>query len=173
MSARKYRKTKKIANLLENRRFSNLFRKSSKERGDVFVKLVGNWKNIVGPELYGHVVIKKITGNTIYLTVPDSSWKQNLLYMQDMLLENIRNYSGVIKKIRLSVEKNPELYKTDSSKRDLSPYKVDEDKINSLDKMLEGIEDESLKETLRSLYIKKEKFRKFSIQMGEDNLQKK
>lgn len=152
--------------VIESRSFSALFKNNGKFRGRSFFKLIKNWKYIIGKDLKGKVYIKKLQNDILFLTVPDSMWLQNMMFMRNTIKKKVNEIDKNIKEIRFEVEKSKKRDWKDTNSIDISGMNVDNEKIMSFEERLEKIEDPVLKEKLRHLYIKKEKFRAYSLSAG-------
>ncbi len=136
------------------------------KEGRDFMKLIRNWKKIVGAELSTKVLLKKYDRKVLFVTVPDSMWLQNMMFMKNKILDNVRIYDENITDIRFSVEKRKISDSSTGDDIDFSKVSIGEEEKKRMEEMIRDIPDSGLKERLKQLYIKKTKFIKFSRQSG-------
>ena len=135
--------------------FEDAAKESFKKYGFSNLKIVSDWKDIVGNNLASICYPEKImfppfkkTGGTLHLKVFNPSFSLELQSMESRIIEKISLYFGyqAIARIKISVAPR----KFESKKKYLTPsenYGKDE-KISS---KIESINDPELKQTLESL----------------------
>ncbi len=64
-------------------------------------KAVVNWPEIAGPTIASHAKAVRYEDDTLWVSVPDASWRQELVMAQDEILEKIHALPGgrAVKKI--------------------------------------------------------------------------
>ena len=99
--ARKHRG--KITHLEEN--LKSVLRRDSRRRDGMHPEIWARWSELVGKRLASKAVPHALRGRTLYIAVVNSTWMQELSFMQSRLLERLAEQVGphVVKEIRLTV----------------------------------------------------------------------
>jgi hypothetical protein len=135
--------------------FEDAAKESFKKYGFSNLKIVSDWKDIVGANLSSICYPEKImfppfkkTGGTLHLKVFNPSFSLELQSMESRIIEKISTYFGyqAIARIKISVAPR----KFESKQKILTPSENfgKDEKISS---KIEGINDPELRETLASL----------------------
>jgi hypothetical protein len=156
----------KACDIVENKTFGLMFKNSGKFRGRSFFLLIKNWKWIIGRDLSEKIHINSLQNDILYIAVPDSSWMQNLMFMKEDIKKKVNEFDSKIKEIRFVVDKKSVIKWEKTPSLCLDDIKVNQDKIDRIDEMLENIKDNDLKAKLKELYIKKEKFQNYTVETG-------
>jgi len=156
----------KPSDIVENKTFGLMFKNSGKFRGRSFFLLIKNWKKIIGKDLSQKIHINSLQNDILYIAVPDSSWMHNLMFMKDDIKKKVNEFDNNIKDIRFIVDKKSLIKWEEFPKLSLDDIKIEKEKLQKLEIILENIPDKALREKLKELYIKKEKFQNYTLQTG-------
>lgn len=135
--------------------FEDAAKESFKKYGFSNLKIVSDWKDIVGNNLASICYPEKImfppfkkTGGTLHLKVFNPSFSLELQSMESRIVEKISTYFGyqAIARIKISVASR----KFESKKKSLTPSQ-DYGNDNKINSQIEKINDSELKETMKSL----------------------
>lgn len=166
----KNREFSKACDIVENRNFGLLFKNSGKFRGRSFFLIIKNWKKIVGKDLSEKIHVNRLQNDILFISVPDSSWMNHILFMKEDIKRKLKTFDESIRDLKFVVDRKSKIKWEKEQSLSLDDIPVEEKKIEKLEKLLESISDEKLRQNLKELYIKKEKFRKYSEQTGKKNI---
>ncbi len=141
----------------------NLIKNLLGTKSFVSYDILKNWSDIVGEELAAYCLPKKIDfkkdardNGTLYLMVNSGAFALEISHQTPVILEKINTYFGyrAVEKIKIIQVDNfcfshDKKNTADTTKKKL----VNKDKESYISKIIEGIEDEDLKERLRSLAV--------------------
>ena len=139
----------KITHLSEN--LTSVLRADSRRKDGMHPEIWARWGELVGKRLAAKAVPHALRGRILYIAVVNSTWMQELSFMQSRLLERLAEQVGpyVVQEIRMNVA--PKLSKMPNpgapqEKRPAAP-KLPYDP--HLLKAIEHIESEEVKEAVR------------------------
>ncbi len=109
-----------------------------------------SWKEIVGDPICLHTKPHAIRNRILFITVSHSTWMQQLQFLKSSLLNKIHRFLGepLIEDIRFKVGRIHQV-ETPSPKKGDEP--LDRKTIERIEKLLENITDEEVKEGFRNL----------------------
>lgn len=120
-------------------------------------KIAENWEKIVGSYIASHTQLLGVYNEGIlYLACSDSVLGNEMRLSEKAFVEKINNLLGpdYIQKFRFNnaryVRNKPEKTINEEEKK---PAQLTESQLNDIEKRLESVEDEELKESLRQIYI--------------------
>ena len=128
------------------------------KRGFAENRIITDWAKIVGDHISSCSLPRKLTfakdkksNGTLYVEVSNSGFSAQMVYIEPMILEKIACYFGYKAVSKIKIIQNPQNTAQVENPK-LSAKKEISDKASiKLEKSLENIEDEELKESLRSL----------------------
>ena len=135
--------------------FEDATKESFKKYGFSNLKIVSDWKEIVGSNLASICYPEKImfpphkkSGGTLHLKVFNPSFSLELQSMESRIIEKIATYFGyqAIARIKISVASR----KFEDKKKALTPS-LDYGKDENISSQIENITDSELKATMKSL----------------------
>ncbi|NWG03946.1 MAG: DUF721 domain-containing protein [Syntrophaceae bacterium] len=122
----------------------------------------GAWNKIVGESVAEHSQPRSIRNHILFIDVSHSTWMQQLQFLKPTLLEKINIYLGepLIQDIRFRLGKISPPSSTSSKEPPSENKKLNRSTLNQIDRIIQGIEDESVKKGLREVLIKSAKLEK-------------
>jgi len=118
--------------------------------------ILGAWDEIVGESVAGHSQPRSIRNRILFVDVSHSTWMQQLQFLKPTLLEKVNGFLGepLIQDIRFKQGKisppPPALPKTLS----LKDEKLDKATLNRIESIIQKIDDQEVKMSLREVLIK-------------------
>jgi hypothetical protein len=111
-----------------------------------------NWNQLVEKSISAHAQPIKIVGNVLWLEVANSAWIQHLQFQKIQLLENINAAIRLshLEDIRFILDDNRKTQQ--HSKPSVRFVQPDPAALRTFEKQIAGIEDESIKDALLSLW---------------------
>lgn len=148
----KYRGTKSLSQALDI-----ITKPVFLKRGFAQNRIITDWNKIVGDSIAACSVPRKLsfqndkkTNGTLYVEVSNSGFATEIVYIEPMILEKIACYFGYKAVSRLKILQNPKNQVAAQPKK-VPKKEISVENNNALELSLAGIDDEELKESLRSL----------------------
>ncbi len=115
------------------------------------------WNEVVGREIAEKTRPQLIRGKVLWVNVSDSVWMQQLHFQKMMLLEKINERLGTdsIEDIRFHLDTRMDEVPEENDRRSSnSIWPLDPARVKEFETMIEGIDDEGLKKSLKRLWTK-------------------
>jgi len=128
------------------------------------------WKEIVGDSIALQTQPRSIRNRILFIDVSHSTWMQQLQFLKPTLLEKINNFLGepLIQDIRFKLGKISPTIPTPPKVHLLEDEKLDKATLKHIEGIVQKIEDQEVRKSLRDVLIKGaklERYRKKSKQM--------
>jgi len=127
-----------------------------RKRGFAQTAVVSNWAEIVGPELAADAAPQKLTfprgghgDGTLHVRV-SGPLAIELQHMEPLVLERINTYFGYHAVARLALVQGPLPPRRDEVRRKKPPA-LDADEVEAVERVVSGVEDDSLRHALSGL----------------------
>jgi len=137
----------------------NLFQKRKLESKIKSYQIFDIWKDAVGPRIARHSQPKKIRNRILGVVVDNSVWMQQLVFLEGQIKEKLNQMTGspIVEKIRFQIGEINFLDKN-GSKRPGTPdwhgVDIDDKVLKNIEKAVEILNDEEIKERLKNLFQK-------------------
>ncbi|MBW1679340.1 MAG: DUF721 domain-containing protein [Deltaproteobacteria bacterium] len=137
----------------------NLFRKRKLGSKIKSYQIFDIWKDAVGPRIARHSQPKKIRNRILGVVVDNSVWMQQLVFLEGQIKEKLNQMTGspVVDKIRFQIGEINFLDKNDSKipgTPDWHVVDIDDKVLKNIEKAVEILNDEEIKERLKNLFQK-------------------
>ncbi len=122
------------------------------------------WDDAVGEGVARHAQPERLSGTTLHVIVSNSVWKQELHFMEGLIVDKVNARVGKKTVGNLSFRVGAVERQHPEAPRPSSPVTVvlDEERIRVIEKEFKDFSDAELKEVLMALRIKDEKAKKAS-----------
>ena len=116
----------------------------------------GAWKEIVGESVALQTQPRAIRNRILFIDVSHSTWMQQLQFLKPTLLEKINNFLGEphIQDIRFRLGKIPQTVSLPPKTNSLENEKLDKATLNQIESIVQKIEDQEVRKSLRAVLIK-------------------
>ena len=144
----------------------DLFRKRKLESKIKSYRVFDVWKDAVGPRIARHSQPKRIRDRILWVVVDNSIWIQQLTFLEGQIKEKLNQMIGspMVEKIRFQIGEINFLNK-DDSKRPSTPewqgVDIDDKVLKNIEKEVEILNDEEIKERLKNLFQKQAKLESY------------
>jgi hypothetical protein len=120
----------------------------------------GAWKEIVGDSIALQTQPRSIRNRILFIDVSHSTWMQQLQFLKPTLLEKINNFLGesYIQDIRFRLGKISPTIPPPPKTNSLENEKLDKATVNRIENMIQKIDDQEVRKSLREVLIKGAKF---------------
>ncbi len=130
---------------------------------DVPVKtysILGAWDQIVGESVAEHSQPRSIRNRILFIDVSHSTWMQQLQFLKPTLLEKVNTFLGepLIQDIRFKLGKISPTIPAPLKTPSLKDEKLDKATLNRIENLLQEIDDEEVRRSLKDIFIKGAKF---------------
>lgn len=115
------------------------------------------WNEAVGAEIAEKTRPQLIRGKVLWVNVSDSVWMQQLHFQKMMLLEQINERLGKekIEDIKFHLDTHLNEFSEEKKRQTTnSVWPLDPERVNEFEKMIEAVDDEGLKKSLKRLWTK-------------------
>lgn len=121
------------------------------------------WKEIVGESIANQTQPRAIRNRILFLDVSHPTWMQQLQFLKPTLLEKINHYLGdpLIQDIRLKLGTIPSNIQPSQKPSPLGDEELGRETLNRIESLLEEIEDEEVRKSIREVLIKGARLEKF------------
>jgi len=115
----------------------------------------GAWDEIVGESVAAQSQPRSIRNRILFLEVSHSTWMQQLQFLKPTLLEKINSFLGepLIQDIRFKLGRIFPSIPSPLKTRSLEDEKLDKATLNRIERMVQKIEDQEVKKSLREVLI--------------------
>lgn len=121
------------------------------------------WNEIVGDSVAAQSQPRSIRNQILWVEVSHSTWMQQLHFLKPTLLEKINSFLGesLIRDIRFKLGKIFPPVPSPQKTLLLEDEKIDKETLNQIERMLQKIEDQEVKKSLRKVLINSAKMERF------------
>jgi len=118
--------------------------------------ILGAWNEIVGESVAGHSQPRSIRSRVLLIEVSHSTWMQQLQFLKPTLLEKVNNFLGepLIQDIRFKLGKISPTILVPTKTHPLEEEKLDKTTLNQIESLMEKIDDEEVRRSMRKVLIK-------------------
>ncbi len=118
--------------------------------------VLGAWNEIVGESVAGHSQPRSIRNRVLLIEVSHSTWMQQLQFLKPTLLEKVNNFLGepLIQDIRFKLGKISPTTPVPTKTHSLEEEKLDKTTLNRIESLMEKIDDEEVRRSMRKVLIK-------------------
>jgi len=118
--------------------------------------ILGAWNKIVGESVAEHSQPRSIRNRILFIDVSHSTWMQQLQFLKPTLLEKINTFLGesLIQDIRFKLGKISPTIPAPSKTLLLEDEKLDKATLNRIENILQEIDDDQIRKSLRDVLIK-------------------
>jgi hypothetical protein len=118
--------------------------------------ILGAWNEIVGESVANQTQPRSIRNRILFIDVSHPTWMQQLQYLKPTLLEKINAFLGepLIQDIRFKLGKISPTIPVPPKTPSLKDEKLDKATLNRIESLLQEIDDEEVKKSLRGVLIK-------------------
>jgi hypothetical protein len=116
----------------------------------------GAWKEIVGNSVALQTEPFAIRNRILFINVSHSTWIQQLQFLKPTLLEKINAYLGepLLQDIRFKLGKISQPVSLPPKTNSLEEEKLDKATLNQIESILQKLEDQEVRESLRNVLVK-------------------
>ena len=116
----------------------------------------GAWKELVGDSVALQTQPRAIRNRILFIDVSHSTWMQQLQFLKPTLLEKINNFLGepLIQDIRFRLGKISQTVSPPPKSNSLENEKLDKTTLNQIESILQEINDQEVRKSLRDVLIK-------------------
>jgi hypothetical protein len=116
----------------------------------------GAWKEIVGDSVALQAQPLAIRNRILFVNVSHSTWMQQLQFLKPTLLEKINAFLGepLLQDIRFKLGKISQEASSPPRANPLEEEKLDKETLNQIESILQKIEDQEVRTSLRNVLIK-------------------
>jgi hypothetical protein len=125
--------------------------------------ILGAWKEIVGESVAGHSQPHSIRNRILFIDVAHPTWMQQLQFLKPTLLEKINTFLGepLIQDIRFKLGKISQTISVPPNTVRMEDKKLDKATLNRIESLVQKINNEEVKESLRQVLIKGAKLERY------------
>jgi hypothetical protein len=118
--------------------------------------IMGAWNKIVGESVAGHSQPRSIRNQILFIDVSHPTWMQQLQFLKPTLLDQVNAYLGgpLIQDIRFKLGKVSFIFPAPPKTRSTEEENLDKETLNRIETLLQEIEGEELRKSLRMVLIK-------------------
>jgi hypothetical protein len=118
--------------------------------------IVGAWNEIVGESVAGHSQPRSIRNQILFIDVAHPTWMQQLQFLKPTLLDQVNAFLGepLIQDIRFKLGKVSPTLPAPPKTLSMEDENLDQDTLNRIESLLQGIDDEEVRKSLRKVLIK-------------------
>ncbi|MGA2516409.1 MAG: DUF721 domain-containing protein [Thermodesulfobacteriota bacterium] len=118
--------------------------------------ILGAWNEIVGESVAAHSQPRAIRNRILFIDVTHPTWMQQLQFLKPTLLEKINTFLGesLIQDIRFKLGKILSNVTVPSKTVSMEDQKLDKATLNRIEGVLNEMDDEELRDSLREVLIK-------------------
>jgi hypothetical protein len=118
--------------------------------------ILGAWNKIVGESVAEHSQPRSIRNRILFIDVSHSTWMQQLQFLKPTLLEKINTFLGesLIQDIRFKLGKISPTMPASTKTHSLEDEKLDKATLNRIENILQEIDDDQIRKSLRDVLIK-------------------
>jgi len=129
------------------------------------------WDSVVGLEIAGNASPKRIKNGILYVKTKSPSWAQELSTLGGAIKKNINKASGsdVIKEIRFFYNNSRDeenLNREHDRAPNIGPIKVEKEEQEEINKILESLRDDDLRNGIRAVIVRNIKLNKWRRENG-------
>ncbi len=116
----------------------------------------GAWKELVGDSVALQTQPRAIRNRILFIDVSHSTWMQQLQFLKPTLLEKINNFLGepLIQDIRFKLGKISQTVSSSPKTNSLEDEKLDKATLNRIESIVQKLEDQAVRKSLREVLIK-------------------
>jgi len=125
--------------------------------------ILGAWNEIVGESVAVHSQPRSIRNRILFIDVSHPTWMQQLQFLKPTLLEKVNTFLGepLIQDIRFKLGKISPTISTPSKTHSPEDEKLDEATLNRIENILQEIDDDQIRKSLRDVLIKGAKLERY------------
>jgi predicted nucleic acid-binding Zn ribbon protein len=118
--------------------------------------ILGAWNKIVGESVAEHSQPRSIRNRILFIDVSHSTWMQQLQFLKPTLLEKINTFLGesLIQDIRFKLGKISPTMPASTKTHSLEDEKLDKATLDRIENLLQEIDDDQIRKSLRDVLIK-------------------
>jgi len=118
--------------------------------------ILGAWNEIVGESVAAHSRPRAIRNRILFIDVAHPTWMQQLQFLKPTLLEKINTFLGesLIQDIRFKLGETLSNVPTPPKTLSMEDEKLDKATLNRIEGLLQKMDDEELRNSLREVLIK-------------------
>lgn len=118
--------------------------------------ILETWNEIVGDSVADHSRPRSVRNRILFIDVAHPTWMQQLQFLKPTLLEKVNAFLGesLIRDIRFKLGKIQSNVATATREPSVEEQKLDETTLNRIEILLQKIDDQGLKNSLRQVLIK-------------------
>ena len=118
--------------------------------------ILGAWNEIVGDSVADHSQPRTIRNRILFIDVAHPTWMQQLQFLKPTLLEKINTFLGesLIQDIRFKLGKIVSKVPAPPKTLSMEDQKLDKATLNRIEGVLQKMDDEELRNSLREVLIK-------------------
>ncbi|HYA94389.1 MAG TPA: DUF721 domain-containing protein [Thermodesulfobacteriota bacterium] len=118
--------------------------------------ILGAWNEIVGESVAAHSQPHSIRNRILFIDVTHPTWMQQLQFLKPTLLEKVNTFLGesLIEDIRFKLGKISSNISPLPQTPSMEDERVDRSTLNRIESLLQGIDDEEVRNSLREVFIK-------------------
>ncbi|AGB40043.1 putative RNA-binding protein containing Zn ribbon [Halobacteroides halobius DSM 5150] len=127
-------------------------------------KVLNLWSQLIGDKIGAHTQAKYINCGVLFVTVDNSTWAHQLLFMKKNLIQKINQKMGqqIVKEIRFQVGKlNKEAVQDFSDSDPLEDIELTSNELNKLQEITNQVEDSEIRDKFFNLLINDQKRKKW------------
>ena len=125
--------------------------------------IVGAWNEIVGESVAGHSQPRSIRNQILFIDVSHPTWMQQLQFLKPTLLDQVNAFLGepLIQDIRFKLGKISPILPAPPKTLLMEDENLDEETLNRIENLLQEIDDEEVRKSLRKVLIKGAKLERY------------
>jgi hypothetical protein len=125
--------------------------------------ILGAWNEIVGESVGVQTQPRSIRNRILFIDVSHSTWMQQLQFLKPTLLEKVNSFLGepLIQDIRFKLGKISQTIPAPPKTPSLKDEKLDKAILNRIENLLQEIDDDQIRKSLRDVLIKGAKLERY------------
>ncbi len=125
--------------------------------------ILGAWNEIVGESVAGNSQPRSIRNQILFIDVAHPTWMQQLQFLKPTLLDQVNAFLGepLIQDIRFKLGKVSPTLPTPPRTFLMEDENLDKETLNRIENLLQEIDDEEVKKSLRLVLIKGAKLERY------------
>lgn len=128
----------------------------------------GGWEEIVGETIALQARPRVIRNHILFIDVSHSTWMQQLQFLKPVLLKKMNAFIGepYLQDIRFGLGKIPPLSRPPAAGPDWQQESLDEKTLKQIDELIQKIDEEEARRSLRAVLIKGAKLERYRKKPG-------
>ncbi|RQD73914.1 MAG: DUF721 domain-containing protein [Candidatus Syntrophonatronum acetioxidans] len=128
-----------------------------------------HWEEVAGPKISSKTRAEFIKGGILFIKVSSSVWSQQLVFLKKSLIKKLNHRLGerIVQDIYFRVGSWQDLREREEEKEEGWKEEVlKEEEIKAIEESLKGVDDNNIREILRSIIVREAKLDKFRRKKG-------